>query len=212
MRDVGLRKAAKHRGVEHDALRLGVDRDVHHVLHGLTRRRVLERAREHRPDAPHHRRAHVAVERAHERPRRALRRLRHVDVRIGPVAGDDGGVLHHRRRQLRVEVEADGDRQARRDGADASQQLAFTVVHVLGHHRAVQGEERGVAADADAADDGVAHVLVRAALDVAGRMRVGGERDDDLRAHPLRDVQEAAELRVGVLELGDGGLAAQRPK
>src|SRR6266850_2029866 len=84
------------------------------------------------------------------------------------------------------------------------------IVHVLGHHRAVKGEERGVAAAANAADDRVAHVLVRTPFDVAGRMSAGGERHDDLRTHPLRGVEEAADLRVGVLELGDRGVAAQR--
>src|SRR5919204_422258 len=55
------------------------------------------------------------------------------------------------------------------------QELAPAVVHVLGHHRAVQREERGIAAAANAADDRVTHVLVRAALDVTGGMGVGGE-------------------------------------
>ena len=48
------------------AERLGVDRHVHHVLHRLPRRRVLERAGEHRADAPDHRGPHLAVQRAHE--------------------------------------------------------------------------------------------------------------------------------------------------
>jgi hypothetical protein len=81
---------------------------------------------------------------------------------------------------------------------------------VLGHHRAVQREKRSVAAAANAADDGLAHVLVRAPLDVAGRVRVRGERDDDVRVHPLRDVQEAAHLGVRVLVLRDRGLTAER--
>jgi hypothetical protein len=83
---------------------------------------------------------------------------------------------------------------------------------VLGDHRAVQGEKRGVAAAANAADDRVAHILVRATLDVTGWMRIGGERHDDLRPHPLGDVEKTAQLRIGVLELGDGRLTAQRPE
>ena len=55
-------------------------------------------------------------------------RLAHVDVRVGAVAGDDGGVLDHGRRHVRVEVEPDGDGQPRRHRADAAQQLALAVV------------------------------------------------------------------------------------
>ena len=99
-----------------------------------------------------------------------------------------------------------------RHGADAAQQLALAVVHVLGDHRAVQREERGVAAAADGADDGVAHVLVGRALDVAGRVRAGGDGDDDLGAHLLRHLEEPAELRVGVAELLDRGGAGERPE
>ena len=112
----------------------------------------------------------------------ALGRLAHVDVRIGAIAGDDGGVVDHRRRHVRVEVEPDGDRQPRRHGADPPKQLPFAVVQMLGHHRAVQREERRVAAVPDRAHDRVAHVLVGRPLDVPGRVRAGGDGKDDLRA------------------------------
>ena len=46
--------------------------------------------------------------------------------------------------------------------ADATEQLALAVVRVLGDHRAVEREERGVAAAAHRADDGLGHVLVGA--------------------------------------------------
>ena len=105
----------------------------------------------------------------------ALGRLPHVDVRIGAIAGDDRGVVDHRRRHVRVEVEPDGDRQSRRHRADAPQQLALAVVQVLGHHRAVQREERRVAPAPDRADDRLAHVLVGGALDVARGMGAGGD-------------------------------------
>ena len=111
---------------------------------------------------------------------------------------------------MRVEVEADGDGQPRGHRADAAQQLALAVVDVLGHHGPVQREERRVAPAADGAHDGVAHVLVGALLDVARGMGAGGDGDDDLRAHLLGDVQEPAELGVGVLELLDGGVAGER--
>ena len=58
----------------------------------------------------------------------------------------------------------------------------------------------------------VAHVLVGGPLDGAGRVGAGGERHDDLGARLARDVQEPAELGIGVLELGDGGGTVERPK
>src|SRR6187431_1718887 len=65
----------------------------------------------------------LARERAPERPRGALGRRAHVDVRIGAVAGDDGGVVDHARGHVRVEVEAHRDRQGGRHRANPAQQL-----------------------------------------------------------------------------------------
>ena len=142
----------------------------------------------------------------------ALGRRAHVDVGIGAVAGDDGGVVDHARGHVRVEVEAHRDRQGRRHRANPAQELALAVVHVLAHHRAVQREERRVAAVPDGAHDGVAHVLVRGLLDIARRVRAARDGDDDLGAHLVRHVQEAAELGIGVAELLDGRGAGERPE
>ena len=108
-----------------------------------------------------------------------------------------------------VEVEAHRDRHPRRHRADAAQQLALAVVDVLGHHRPVQREEDRVAPAAHRAHDGVRHVLVGRPLHVTGRVRPARHRQHDLGAGPLGHVEEAAELGVGVLELGDGGLTLQ---
>jgi hypothetical protein len=97
-------------------------------------------------------------------------------------------------------------------GADAAQQLALAVVHVLAHHRAVQREEGRVAPVPDGAHDGVTHVLVRGLLDIAGRVRAARDGDDDLGAHLVRHVKEAAELGIGVAELLDGRGAGERPE
>src|SRR5262249_379085 len=77
---------------------------------------------------------------------------------------------------------------------------------------AVQGEEGGVASAADLADDRVAHVLVGTLLDVAGGMGARRDRHRDVGADLARHVEESAELRVGVRELLDRRLAAQRTK
>jgi hypothetical protein len=66
-----------------------------------------------------------------------------------------------------MEVEPERYGQPRRDGADAPEQLAFSVIEVLGHHGTVKREECRVAAVPDRAHDGVAHVLVGRLLDVA---------------------------------------------
>ena len=50
-------------------------------------------------------------------------------------------MLHHRARDVRVQVEARHDRHARADdAAHAREDLAFAVVEMLGDHRAVQVE------------------------------------------------------------------------
>ena len=162
-----MRKAAEYGGVEHRAARLGRNGHVHDVLHGLAGRRVHERARHHWTPAPYHRWVDQPVERAQERAPGALAGLPHVDVRIGAIAGDDRGVLDHRRRHVRVEIQAEGDGQPRRDGADPPQQLPLSVVEVLGHHGAVKRQECRVTPGPDRPHDGVAHVLVGGLLDVA---------------------------------------------
>ena len=109
-----------------------------------------------------------------------------------------------------VEVEPDRDRQPRRHRAHAAEQLALAVVRVLGDHRAVEREERGVAAAAHRADDRLGHVLVGGLLGVSRRMRAARDRHHDLGAGLLRDAEEPAELRVGVAELLDRGRPGQR--
>ena len=142
----------------------------------------------------------------------SLARLPHVHVGVGAVAGHHRGVLDHGRGHVRVEVEAHRDGQARGDRADPAQELALAVVEVLGDHGPVKREEGRVAAAADRAHDGVRHVLVGALLHVPGGMRSRRDGHHDLRARLARHLEEAAELGVRVLELGDGGLAGEGPE
>ena len=204
MRDIGVRKAAEHGGVQDGARGLRADGHVHDILHGLARRGVHERARHHGQPSPDHDGLDLAVHRPHERPGRPLGRLAHVDVWIGPVAGEDGGVVDHGRRHVGVEIEPDGEGQVGRHRANAAEELALAVVDVLGDHGAVQRQEGRVAAVPDPAHDGLAHVLVGRPLHVARRMRAGREGYHDLCARLLGHVQEAAQLGIGVLELLDG--------
>ena len=65
--------------------------------------------------------------------------LGHVDVRIGAIGNEPVRVLHHRARDVGVQVEARHHGHAIADHlAHAAQQLAFAVVVRLDHHGAVQ--------------------------------------------------------------------------
>ena len=77
--------------------------------------------------------------------RRALARLDAIDVRIRPVADEPVGELDHLLRHVRVIVEADDDRHVRSDaGANAAQELAFEILEILGHARAMKIEVDGI--------------------------------------------------------------------
>ena len=134
----------------------------------------------------------------------AARGVGHVDVGIGAVAGDDAGALDHGVGHLGVEVERHRDRHVRRDPADAIQKLAFAVVVVLGHHRAVQREQHGVAALLDLVDDGRRHLLVGGLGDQAGRMGGRRHRHGELRTGLARHLDEAAQRGVGAFGFLDG--------
>ena len=87
----------------------------------------------------------LVLEQAVEQLDGALAGHRHVDVRIGAIADQRRGEPGHLGREVGVIVEAGHDRQVvAHDVADAAQQLAFAVLGVLGHHRAVQVEIDGV--------------------------------------------------------------------
>jgi hypothetical protein len=153
MRDVGLRKAAEHRGVQHLARVLRLVGHAHQRLHRLARGCVDQRAAHDRPVAPHHLRLDLAVQHAQQRAAGAARGVGHVDVRVGAIAGDDRGALDHGVGHLGVEVERHGDRQVRRDPAQAVQQFALAVVVVLGDHGAMQRQQHRVATRPDRVGD-----------------------------------------------------------
>ncbi len=64
-----------------------------------------------------------------------------VDVRVGAVGAHRAGMLQHAPRDVGMQVQAGDQRHRRPDHcAQPLQQLAFGIVHVLGHCRAVQVE------------------------------------------------------------------------
>ncbi len=77
----------------------------------------------------------------------ALARLRHVDMRIGPIGVEQVGAFDHRGCYVCVQIERAHDRHVRpHGGPDAADQLSLPVLEVLRHHRAVQVEIDGVEA------------------------------------------------------------------
>ena len=209
MRDVGLREAAEHGGVQHLSGVLGLVGHAHQRLHRLARRRVNERAAHDRAIAPHHLRLDLARQHAQQGASGAARGIGHVDVRIGTVAGDDIGAVDHGVRHLRVEIEGDGNRHVGRDLADAVQQLAFAVVIFLRDHRAMQSQQDRVAALPDLLDDGGGHLFVRGLGDQAGRIGRGRHRYSKLGASLAGDLDEAAQGGIGPFGSRDGFGAGQ---
>jgi len=77
----------------------------------------------------------------------------HIDVRVGAVGNQRVRMLHHFRRHVGVQIEADDEGQILADHlAHACQNFAFAVIVMFRHHRAVQVEidriERAGACDA----------------------------------------------------------------
>ena len=108
----------------------------------------------------------AGLEHALEQPRRARAGLGHVDVRVGAVGHQGVGALEHGARQVAVQIEARRDRHARPDQlAHPAQDLAFAVVVLFGHHRAVQVEvnavhrQRGLQVLEQAAEDALEGVV-----------------------------------------------------
>ena len=80
-----------------------------------------------------------------------------------------------------MEVQGDRHGEAGRDLAYAPQQLAFSVEHVLGHHRAVQIEQGRVAAAGHGVAHESGHPLVGILAHRSRRHRLRRERSDGRR-------------------------------
>ena len=180
MRDIGQGEAAEDRGVQHLAGIFRRDCLGINVLHRLHRGRVPVHVGEHRQGVPRHDRVHFAVQRPHQDASGTFTGFIHIDMRIGPVTGYNRCIVDDRCRQVGVEIECHGDRQVRRRGADAGQQIPFAIVMLLRHHRAVKVEKQRIAALFDRFDD-----RFGAELDDRARCRstgvgVRGNRKDQL--------------------------------
>ena len=88
----------------------------------------------------------------------------HVDMRIGAVGDQCVRMLHHFRRHVGVQVEADHQRQVLADHlTHTPQDFAFAIVEMLGDHGAVQVEIDGIerSGRGDAVDDHLDDALDR---------------------------------------------------
>ncbi len=83
----------------------------------------------------------TAGERAIEQARGPLAGHRHVHMRIRPVRDQSVAAVDHCASHVGVKIEARDDGDPRSDDvAHAPENLAFTIVEMLGHHRAMQVE------------------------------------------------------------------------
>ena len=195
---VGFHAAAGgHDGVERRAVGAGVDRADQEGAAG------------------HRHGGHFsAVQDFDHEPGEAFAGLIHVDMRVFPVADEDGVRLQHAGADVAVQIERDADRDAGHGDADAFEEFAFGVGFVLQHHGAVQGQEnaveRGFAVGGDqAVDQFAAEGFEGGARDRAAGEGGGGEGGDggDVRFGEHREI--ARDFGAGVAEFGeDFGSAA----
>ena len=210
MLDIGEREAAEHRGQQHLAPVFGGAGAVHDRLHGRARRRMHIHVRHERQGMPGGRRGR-AVHGLEQRLARPHAGLVHVDMRIGAVAGECRRQQRQVARQVGVEVERDRNRQVRRFGPDAAQQLALAVVEALRHHRAVEVEEERVAALPDRLQHGVGDEVENVVRRGRARMRVRRNRHGERRTLALGDVDIGGERIVGAAIDAHGLFAPRGP-
>jgi hypothetical protein len=112
--------------------------------------------------------------------------FRHVNVRIGPVRDQAVAMLDHRPRDVGMEIEARDDRHARTDqAAYACQQLALTVIEMLGDHCSVQIEIDAV--DRPEAGEPRQHLADDVLVGIAGDVRRGRSRAPDQARTPVSE-------------------------
>ena len=174
------------------------DRDRQHAVLAFHRHQLVDEAA-HRFAAGVHDRDELAIEHAARRPDATLG-LGHaqVDQLIGAVqdvgmgvflvADDEVGGFHHGRGQMAVRIQFRADHRVRADDlARAAQQVALAIVVAVGHHRAVQAEQRHVhgAGVAQVLQQLVAQRFIGVASGDAGRHGGGGQAFDQRPVLPL---------------------------
>ena len=175
-------------------------------------RRVPHDRREERLPAPRHHRLDRAVERADEDAAGEHARLVHVDVRVGLVAGDHGGVVDQRRATGWCGSRA-SPRSARRGAMrrrrctispSASSQSSITIAPCRSRKTASQPARTA----SSSGRTSVSNVARDALFDGHD---FGGDRRHDLRVLAPREVEVRGHRRVGALEARARFVAVRGP-
>ena len=141
--------------------------------------------------------------------------LRHVDMRIGAEDDQRVGLVRHQRRDIGVQVEARHQRDVRADdGAHAAQKLAFAVLQMFGHHRAVEVQIDGVHGPRapQVVHDHAGDALIGLLLDLGGGAGIRPGQRREVAARGARRLQEARYRQVYAGGIGKNGLAPAEPR
>ncbi len=197
MGDVGQGEAAKHRGVQDLARRLPPHGAVHDVLHGLVIGRLAQHVGQHGQGVPQHHGIDFSPHGTDQGFAGAAPGLAHIDVGVSAIAGDNGGVVDHDRRQVGMKIQGHGDGYPRCDGTDTAQQLALAVVVILGHHGTMQIQHDAVAAQPHGLANTVRHLVEGGPVHGARWIGIGNHGDGIFGPIPLGDIHEGRDGIVG---------------
>ncbi len=211
VRIVPERKPAGDRDVDDPRILLDDVRSFHQRPHRHASRRHPLRGGEHRRLAQRRRGADLAAHESSQDRGRLFAALGHIDVRVGVVADQHVGELHHPRRDVGMKVESRDHRHIRTDDlSHGLQDVAVSVVVDLGDHGAMQGEEDAIErAFRPGPPQPVAkqpgQMLDRLRGHQTGRGRPDGQEGYEVESLCLRAGDKAPELGIGIARDFDGG-------
>ena len=165
--------------------------------------------------APHRLLQRPAPDQAIEQRRRPFPGFREVDMGIGAADHQGRGMPHHPLGDVGMQIEADHDRQIRAEQAtQALQELALAVLQMLGHHRAMEVEIKGI--DASAAAQQVDHLagdpLIGVAFHVRGRRCRTPEQRHQFMAGGGCPVDEAGDRQIDATKSGENLGTSRQPR
>ncbi len=144
-REIRRWKAREIRHVQHLVAALELRRALDDAFRRLDHRALRVERNEERQPAQRAAPGLPVLENHVHHARGAPPRIYAVDVRIRPVADEPVGELDHLLRYIGVIVEADDDRHVRANAsANATQELAFEILEILAHARAMKVEVDGL--------------------------------------------------------------------